>query len=234
MINNYHDTNSNNIADFDTTHNTNIICIYLHGFASGPNSHKAVEFKNFLNIYNIELLIPDLNQGDFTSMTLSGQLSQLGKIITQIHNKQIMLIGSSMGGLLASLLAERYPQISKIISLAPAFCMSDRWRELMLLDENTMWCTTKTKKVFHYAYNKETDLSYNFMLDLLSYDTKNFLRDIKTLIFHGIHDTVVPIILSEEYAKTHHNALLISLDDDHSLHKNLNFIMEKTIKFILE
>jgi predicted esterase YcpF (UPF0227 family) len=48
--------------------------IYLHGFASGPGSHKAQFFRERFADYGIELQIPDLAAGDFSGLTISGQL----------------------------------------------------------------------------------------------------------------------------------------------------------------
>ena len=98
--------------------------IYLHGFASAPSSFKARYFKNKLD--SSEVIVPDLNQDDFYNLTLSRQIQQVGEIIESI-NREIIVFGSSMGGLTALLLAEKYPSISKLVLMAPAFRMSELW-----------------------------------------------------------------------------------------------------------
>jgi predicted esterase YcpF (UPF0227 family) len=51
--------------------------IYLHGFASSPQSAKAKYIKNCFSSLNINLKIPDLNEGDFSRLTLTRQLQQV-------------------------------------------------------------------------------------------------------------------------------------------------------------
>ena len=45
--------------------------IYLHGFASGPDSSKAQAFKKRFEKLNIALHVPDLQENDFENLTLS-------------------------------------------------------------------------------------------------------------------------------------------------------------------
>ena len=44
--------------------------IYLHGFASGPNSQKACVFKERFKMAGLSLTIPDLQEDDFENLTL--------------------------------------------------------------------------------------------------------------------------------------------------------------------
>ena len=48
--------------------------IYLHGFASGPGSNKAKAFKKRFDELGISIHVPDLQQGDFENLTLTGQI----------------------------------------------------------------------------------------------------------------------------------------------------------------
>ncbi len=48
--------------------------IYLHGFASSPSSTKAQYLRARFASLQINLNIPDLNQGDFSHLTLTRQL----------------------------------------------------------------------------------------------------------------------------------------------------------------
>ena len=43
--------------------------IYLHGFASSPQSQKAQAFKQQFDQLGLPLQIPDLNQGDFSRLS---------------------------------------------------------------------------------------------------------------------------------------------------------------------
>ena len=79
--------------------------IYLHGFASSPLSAKAQYLDSCFRECQIDLEIPDLNQGDFSHLTLTRQLQQVENLFPA--KKPVVLIGSSFGGLTAAVLAER-------------------------------------------------------------------------------------------------------------------------------
>lgn len=103
--------------------------IYLHGFASSPQSFKAQFFNRKLAEVGIDLLIPDLNLGDFTNLKISQQITYLKSLLS--NDIEYCLIGSSLGGLLALILAERCEAIQQLIMLAPAIEIKSVWdREL--------------------------------------------------------------------------------------------------------
>ncbi|MZH14543.1 MAG: hypothetical protein F3742_07230, partial [Nitrospinae bacterium] len=67
--------------------------IYLHGFASGPNSNKARAFKKRFEELNLPFNVPDLQEDDFENLTLSRQVELVQAIIDQDTNKSFGLIG---------------------------------------------------------------------------------------------------------------------------------------------
>src|SRR5690349_12966289 len=92
--------------------------IYLHGFASSASSRKATFFKEKLHSLGVELEIPQLEQGDFRNLTLSGQLRV---VESALRGTPARILGSSMGGYLAALYAAAHPEVEKLVLLAPAF-----------------------------------------------------------------------------------------------------------------
>ena len=74
--------------------------IYLHGFASGPASKKARFFEERFAELGMGLEVPDLAEGNFTGLTMSGQLAVVERMAA---GEPVSLIGSSMGGYLAAL-----------------------------------------------------------------------------------------------------------------------------------
>jgi len=213
-----------NIHDFDY--------IYLHGFASSPSSSKAEFYRQQFATQGVKLQIPDLNGENFTHLTLSKALQQTQQLIDKCH-KPIILIGSSMGGLISALAAENNSTVKKLILLAPAFKMSELWQRGVSAQQLNIWKTLETQPVYHYGYNKEVALHYQFYEDLFNYNDREFTRQLPCLIFHGIHDDVVPIKHSEEYVHSHTHAKLISLDDDHSVNKYLRRMWQLSLEFIL-
>ncbi|MBD2480628.1 YqiA/YcfP family alpha/beta fold hydrolase [Planktothrix sp. FACHB-1365] len=80
--------------------------IYLHGFASSPFSTKAQYLRDRFASVDIHLNIPDLNQGDFSHLTLTRQLQQIESEFFPSASPCVVL-GSSFGGLTAAWLAEK-------------------------------------------------------------------------------------------------------------------------------
>ncbi|MDJ0659775.1 MAG: YqiA/YcfP family alpha/beta fold hydrolase [Crocosphaera sp.] len=190
--------------------------IYLHGFASSPQSAKAQKFKALFAAENISLIIPDLNQDDFYYLTLTRQIQQVS---TYIENDPtpVILIGSSLGGLTTVFLAEKHEKVKQLILLAPAFKFFSHW--VNHLDKNILdsWKNRRELSIYHYGYDQELPLSYQFITDGKTYDETRLKRPVPTLIFHGKHDEVIPIQSSYNYTETREWVKLIELDSDHGL-----------------
>ncbi len=190
--------------------------IYLHGFASSPQSTKAQQFKALFAAENIPLIVPDLNQNDFYNLTVTRQIQQVS---TYIENNPtpVTLIGSSLGGLTAAYLAEKSKEVKQLILLAPAFNFFSHW--VNNLDKNILnnWKNQGELSIYHYGYDQELPLSYQFIIDGKTYDETQLKRPVPTLIFHGKNDVIIPIQSSYDYAKTRKWVTLRELDSDHGL-----------------
>ena len=71
--------------------------VYLHGFASSARSTKATFFAEKLAAKGIEMSVPDLNQPDFSTLTVTRMLKQAADAI-DAAGEPVALIGSSLGG----------------------------------------------------------------------------------------------------------------------------------------
>ncbi len=196
--------------------------IYLHGFASGPGSKKAIFFRQHLP----SLEIPDLSAGDFEHLSISGQI---GVIEEMTGGDPVTLVGSSMGGYLAALYAAQHSEVAKLVLLAPAFGFARAWAAA---PEAESWRKTGFLDVYHYGEKRRRRLGYQLIEDALRYDDFPDFRQ-PALIFHGIHDTVVPPGLSGQFAGTHPNARLRLLDSDHELLNVLDGIWREAGPFLL-
>jgi pimeloyl-ACP methyl ester carboxylesterase len=92
--------------------------VYLHGFASSPSSSKAQFFRRKFDERSVPMEIPQLDEGNFEGLTISGQLKVIERAVA---GKPAILMGSSLGGYLAALYAARHPEIERLVLLAPAF-----------------------------------------------------------------------------------------------------------------
>jgi len=190
--------------------------LYLHGFASSPRSTKARDLSDRFANLNIPLIIPDLNQGDFTNITLSRQLQQVEALFPPAP-EPVTLIGSSFGGLTAAWLGERHLQVDRLILLAPAFGFLDHWLHRLGTVQVQQWQTEGYLSVYHYGEAKKLPLNYGFVTDAAQYREELIARSLPTLVLHGKHDDVIPLQASFKFAKNRPWVQLIELDSDHAL-----------------
>lgn len=188
--------------------------IYLHGFASSPQSTKAEYLRDRFAGLQINLKTPDLNQGDFSELTITRQMSQVASELPE--NLPVTLIGSSLGGLTAVWLGERHLQVQRLVLLAPAFGFLDHWLP-QLGEKLTQWQQMQYLMVQHYGEKRSLPLKYQFVLDAAQYREEQLLRPIPTLILHGQNDEVIPLQASREFAYQRPWVRLIELNSDHSL-----------------
>ena len=210
--------------------NDQLEVIYLHGFASGPKSSKAVFFAEKLTQMKISVQIPDLNAPDFQNMTLSTQLRVVKEVVEGLPKRKAkLLIGSSMGGLLATMQAAQMSDLNlkALILLAPGFGLAKRWPELFGEQNLLTWNERGVLDVFNYAVGKSLPLNYKFFEDISKHETENLTVEVPTLIFHGRADETVPITESESFVRRNRqHAKLYALDDDHQLLHSLEHIWQ--------
>ncbi len=187
--------------------------IYLHGFASSPNSAKARYIRDRFAEHHTSLTIPDLNSGDFSHLTISRQIQQVVPALTA----PTTIIGSSLGGLTAAHIGQQYTQVQKLVLLAPAFGFLCHW--LPTLGEETIqnWQQQQYMPVYHYGEEKEIPLSYDFVTDASQYQEDLLHRPLLTLILHGKNDEVIPMQASQDFASQRPWVNFIELESEHTL-----------------
>jgi hypothetical protein len=190
--------------------------IYLHGFASSPKSAKARYFGDRFSKIHTELKIPDLNAGDFSHLTISRQIAQVAAELPQASTP-VTIIGSSLGGLTATHLAQQYLQIQRLVLLAPAFGFLSHWLPKLTNEEIQRWQQEKYLMVYHYEEGRLLPLNYNFVTDTAKYQEEILQRPISTLILHGKNDEVIPIEASRDFERSRPWVELVELDSDHAL-----------------
>ena len=137
---------------------------------------------------------------EFNNCVISDWLNNGIKIMDQIIDNEVILIGSSMGGWISTLVSlKRRKKVKGLILIAPALDMT----------ENLMWkkFSLKEKKLiksqgYIERYVEDYDSSYRITKNLIDDGRKHLiLKDkinlnIPIRIFHGIKDDSVPWKLS--------------------------------------
>jgi pimeloyl-ACP methyl ester carboxylesterase len=202
--------------------------VYLHGFASSPQSSKAQFFRRKFEERGLPIKIPQLDQGNFEGLTITGQLAVVDQAVS---GKPVILMGSSLGGYLAALYAARNPNAEKLVLLAPALEFPRRWRERFSAEELALWKQRGSLTFFHYGYKTERPLGYGFVEDSVKYQNQPEFSQ-PALVLHGIRDSVVPAAVSRKYAARHPNIILRLLESGHELTDVLEELWAETAMFL--
>ena len=187
--------------------------VYLHGFASGPQSSKANFFARKLTECGVAVEIPQLDGGDFEGLTVTGQLAVIDQAVA---GRPAVLMGSSLGGYLAALYASRHPEIERVVLLAPAFQFPRRFRERYADEDLERWKREGSVAVYHYGYQDECRLGYQFLQDASRYEDEPDFHQ-PGLVIHGTADSVVPVTVSQTFTAKHTNVSLHLMESDHQL-----------------
>lgn len=196
--------------------------VYLHGFASSPQSGKARFFRERFAERGVDLEIPQLDEGNFQALTITGQL---GVIDRAMGGSSAILMGSSLGGYLAAVYAGRHPEVERLVLLAPAFHFPQRWPERYTVEQRDRWKRQRSMPVFHYGYGREIPLGYGIVDDAESYENEPEFTQ-PALIIHGTRDDIVPAEVSMSYASRHPNVDLHLMESGHELTDVLNPMWE--------
>jgi pimeloyl-ACP methyl ester carboxylesterase len=191
--------------------------LYLHGFASSPESTKARYCGDRLTAHGVRFACPDFNEPDFRTLTITRMLDALGRAIDAAGGRAT-LVGSSLGGALAVLAAARFgPAVDRLVLMAPAVMFAKPGHHLLPPERISAWQHEGALPFFHYAYGEERLLDYTFYEDSLRYDPFETVFTQPALVFQGLRDASVDARTVEQFASTRANVTLSLLDDDHQL-----------------
>jgi pimeloyl-ACP methyl ester carboxylesterase len=205
--------------------------VYLHGFASSPQSRKAQAFAEALGLRGVEPEIPDLNEPDFRELTISRQLALLERMTVDARPRSILLVGSSLGGYTAALFAARSDVVAAAVLMAPAFDFAERWAKRLGPEAMARWRNRGAEPVEHYGTGKEELIGYGLMRDAARHAAYPDVQ-VPTLVFHGTRDETVLPDVSERFARAKNNVSLVLLDDDHALGATLETIVARSLEFL--
>jgi hypothetical protein len=156
-----------------------------------------------------------------------------------------VLIGSSLGGLVALHLADRWGMaadpgdarargwpIDRLVLFAPAVDFAPSHGRRLGDEGLALWRRTDRLEVFHHADMINRPVGFALHLDALQYDSSSTSVTVPILIFHGRGDQVVDPAAVESFADGRDNVTLRMLDDDHQLLKSLDGIWEEVAAFL--
>jgi uncharacterized protein len=202
--------------------------LYLHGFASGPHSAKAVAYAEHFAKQGVGLDRLDLQVPSLEHLRLSVMMDEVAKAIGDSKDRAV-IIGSSLGGLTAARVAERDPRVTGLVLLAPAFQLIARWRQLPGWDD---WRRRGWREIHDYKTNRPARIDYEFATEAATIDVGYPDVRVPTLILHGTRDDIVSIEHSRTFARDRGHVRLVELDDGHDLIASLPTMFEETDRFL--
>jgi pimeloyl-ACP methyl ester carboxylesterase len=206
--------------------------LYLHGFASSPHSSKATFLAQKLAARGVTMMVPDLNEPDFSTLTVSRMLGQVSELVGS-GTGPISVVGSSLGGFVAVQAARQHPdRVSRLVLLAPALDFDGK--RLSDLGDRGLeaWKSSNQLAVFHYGYGRTMSVHYDLYADARQYNAFETTLTQPVQIFQGRLDTAVEPRTVERWAASRSNVELHMLDDDHQLLKSLELIWTEMEEFL--
>jgi pimeloyl-ACP methyl ester carboxylesterase len=206
------------------------VILYLHGFASGPGSAKGTALAERFASIGVPLERADLTPGAdgferSTPLTMLAEAERLARA----HRPRV-LMGSSLGGYLSALLAPRVPGVERLVLLAPAFRLFERWRARLGAEDERAW-RAEGLDVHHHATNRRRRLSWAFMEDAATLPAFPGVS-VPTLCLAGRRDELVPLEDVEAFVARTPSARLVVLDDGHELVASVDRIFEEARAFL--
>ncbi len=205
--------------------------LYLHGFASGPSSHKARVLSERFGAIGVELAVPDLTPGDdgFERSTPSSMLAVAEAALAAAPPPHA-IVGSSLGGYLAAVIASRSPAVARLFLMAPAFRLFERWSARLTEAQKADW-RAHGLETFHYASNRTRRVGWQFFEDAGRWPPFPEVR-VPALCLAGTRDETVPFVDVEAFVARTPTARLVALDDGHELAASLERIFEEAREFL--
>jgi predicted esterase YcpF (UPF0227 family) len=208
--------------------------LYLHGFASGPESHKGVALTAHYARHGVVLERLNLRVPSLEHLRLS-EMMRVVRAAVGGPNDRAVVFGSSLGALTACRVAEDDARICALVLLAPAFRLIERWRERLGEAAFTAWRTSGWFETEDYAEKRRARVDFDFARDAEAIDARGGgWPDVRvpTLIVHGRHDETVDIALSRTWSDGKRHVHLREVDDGHELVASLPVIASAADEFL--
>jgi pimeloyl-ACP methyl ester carboxylesterase len=207
------------------------VLLYLHGFASGPSSNKARFLSERLRALGVPMEVPDLTPGDggFERSSPSSMLA-IAEATLARGAPPHAIIGSSLGGYLAALAASRDPSVERLVLMAPAFRLFERWERRLGPGELERW-RREGLETMHYASNRQRRIGWQFFEDARRLPAFPEVR-VPALCIAGTRDETVPFADVEAFAARTPTARLVPVDDGHDLAASLELIFAEARAFL--
>jgi len=206
------------------------LILYLHGFASGPDSAKGRALAERFARAGVETLRADLTPGSdgFERSTPLTMLAEAERALAASGARALM--GSSLGGYLAALLASRHAGVERLVLLAPAFRLFERWSERLTPAQIAGW-KANGLETDHHATGTRRRIGWAFLEEAGKLPAFPEVRA-PTLCIAGRRDDLVPLADVEAFVERTPSARLVVVEDGHDLLGSVDRIFAEARRFL--
>lgn len=144
------------------------------------------------------------SEGKFTAYTLSDWIADAREVITMLRSgPPLTIVGNSLGGWIAWLMAREFEQIERLILIAPAFNMMGVRAESIPAERRRAWQNEGRMPWDDDPLHKDWPLSWKWVEESEAYWKSSFdrFRHVKTTILHGLQDTAISPECSRRFAE---------------------------------
>ena len=134
------------------------------------------------------------SEGTFTEYTLSDWIADARSILTLLkEGPPITIVGNSLGGWIAWLMAQEFDFVDRLILIAPAFNMMGVRAQQIPAARREEWQRTGWMPWDDEPLHKDWPLSWKWVEESDAYWQSSFdrLRPVRTTILHGQQDSVI-------------------------------------------
>ena len=205
--------------------------LYLHGFASGPSSNKARYLSSRFDSIGVPVEVPDLTPGEdgFERSSPSSMLAVARAALAR-GKPPHAIVGSSLGGYLAAVLASQDPSVERLVLMAPAFRLFERWTAKLRPAEIEDW-RANGLETMHFASSRKRRIGFQFFEDARGWPAFPEVRA-RTLCIAGTRDETIPFADVEAFVRRTPSAKLVAVDDGHELMESLETIFREARAFL--
>lgn len=180
--------------------------VFIHGLRSHCDGEKARALSRMAGYRGYPWLRFDQygcgrSDGDFRRFTVSGAVADTGRLLTAAGHDRFILVGSSLGALIAVRLASAAPaHIAGLVLLAPALRFTDRFIHAWLGRQELETWRQRGYRWFPDLYDGPVyRLDYAFCADALRHPRPPQRLDCPVRVIHGSRDELLPPADSEKW-----------------------------------
>lgn len=186
-----------------------VTAVFLHGFMSTQAGEKAGYLRDVLLSRGVTYITFDFrghgqSSGTMRQLTGTRLLEDCHAVIEHCcpANHRIVLIGSSMGGWVASWYAAQHPErINAVMLIAPSFEFGQGFLDTLNREQRARWAEEGVWRLVNEYGTAE--LGYELIEDMARYPLTVLYQRYRTptLICHGLRDDVVDYQQSLEFQR---------------------------------